>query len=130
MEFDFLTVDDVLLIHQDQIDRYGGDHGLRDAGLLASAVETARATFNGELLHTDVFQIAAAYMFHLVCNHPFVDGNKRIGTAAALVFLDWHGVELDISDEELAEFVIALASSQVTKAQVAAFLHLHSRRIH
>lgn len=130
MEFEFLTIDDVLFIHQDQIDRYGGEHGLRDAGLLASAVETARATFNGELLHADLFQVAAAYMFHLVCNHPFMDGNKRVGTAAALVFFDWHGIELNVSDEELAEFVIALASSQRTKAQVAAFLQLHSRQIH
>lgn len=88
MELDFLRIEDVLGIHEDQIERYGGASGLRDAGLLSSAVETARATFDGELLHTDVFAVAAAYMFHIVQNHPFTDGNKRTGAAAALVFLD------------------------------------------
>ena len=65
MEFEFLTIDDVIFIHQDQIDRYGGEHGLRDAGLLASAVETARATFNGELLHADLFPAEIYFLSRL-----------------------------------------------------------------
>ena len=67
--------------------RYGGLPGLRDEGLLESAVAQAVATFGGEYLHNDIFQMAAAYLFHIVQNHPFVDGNKRAGAAAAVVFL-------------------------------------------
>lgn len=88
MQPEFLDIHDVLRIHEDQIERYGGSAGLRDPGLLASAVETPRSTFDGKLLHDDLFEIAAAYLFHIVNNHPFVDGNKRTGTAAALIFLD------------------------------------------
>jgi hypothetical protein len=77
MEIEFLRVDDVLGMHEDQIERYGGSPELRDPGLLSSAVETPRATFGGRLLHETLFDMAAAYLFHIVQNHPFVDGNKR-----------------------------------------------------
>lgn len=83
MEITFLEVDDVLRIHQDQIERYGGGSELRDAGLLSSAVESPRATFDGQSLHADLYEMAGAYLFHIVQNYPFVDGNKRAGTAAA-----------------------------------------------
>lgn len=94
MQPEFLRIEDVLRIHQDQIEHYGGSPELRDSSLLASAVETPRASFDGRFLHGDLFEIAAAYLFHLVQNHPFVDGNKRTGTAAALVFLDFHGITI------------------------------------
>lgn len=81
MPIDFLHLDDVVAIHLDQIERYGGEAGIRDAGLLESAVAQARATFGGEFLHADLFQMAAAYLFHIAKNHPFVDGNKRTGAA-------------------------------------------------
>ncbi len=74
MQPDFLRIEDVLRIHEDQIERYGGSPGLRDSGLLTSAVETPRAAFGGQVLHGDLFEMAAAYLFHIVQNHPFVDG--------------------------------------------------------
>ena len=82
MEPDFLTLDEVLRIHLDQIERYGGQSGLRDLGLLESAVNMPRASFAGRHAHTDLFEQAAAYLFHIVSNHPFIDGNKRTGSAA------------------------------------------------
>lgn len=124
-EPDFLLLDDVLVIHQDQIDRYGGTAEVRDVGLLSSAVETPRATFEGKYLHTDLVEMAAAYLFHIVQNHPFVDGNKRTGTASALVFLDLNGVEFQIDDEDLVALVLGVAQSKTTKSEVAAFLRRH-----
>lgn len=122
MDIDFLQVNEVLAIHQDQIERYGGGEGLRDPGLLISAVETPRAMFGGAYLHADLFEMAAAYLFHLVRNHPFVDGNKRTGAAAALVFLDLNGTELNISDEALVELVLGVALGAIDKSAVAAVL--------
>ena len=88
----FLTLVEVVTILQDQITRYGGEYGIRDMGLLSSAIAVPQATFAGERLHTDLFEMAAAYAFHICQNHPFLDGNKRVGLAAALVFLDLNGV--------------------------------------
>ncbi|MBX3497770.1 MAG: type II toxin-antitoxin system death-on-curing family toxin [Parvibaculum sp.] len=126
MDPEFLRVDDVLQIHQDQIERYGGSPDLRDPGLLTSAVDTPRAMFDGKYLHGDLFDMAAAYLFHIVLNHPFVDGNKRTGTAAALVFLDLNEIEMEIDDGALVDLVLAVAQGQIAKPEVAAFLRTHA----
>lgn len=125
---DFLRVDEILRIHEDQIERYGGSPDLRDAGLLMSAVETPRATFDSTPLHADLFEMAAAYLFHIVQNHPFVDGNKRTGAVAAIVFLELNGVEIEVEDDALVELVLAVAKGEVGKAEVAAFLRQHVKR--
>lgn len=119
---DFLTVEDVLHIHRDQIEQYGGDTGLRDRGLLESAVMTPRSTYDGAFLLDDISQMAAAYLFHIVRNHPFVDGNKRTGTAAALVFLDLNGVEVDADDDSLVALVLDVAQGHADRGVVAEFL--------
>jgi len=95
MSIDFLSVEDVLELHANQVDLYGGEHGVRDMGLLESAAAQAQAGFGGEYLHTGIFEMASAYLFHIVQNHPFIDGNKRAGAVAALVFLDINHVEID-----------------------------------
>ena len=92
----FLTLDEVLGIHADQIRRYGGSSGLRDLGLLQSALAMPETTFEGEFLHGTVFEMAAAYLFHVARNHPFVDGNKRTALMCALVFLGLNGQRLDV----------------------------------
>ncbi|MFN5897887.1 MAG: type II toxin-antitoxin system death-on-curing family toxin, partial [Planctomyces sp.] len=96
----FLTVSDVLESHQCQIEIYGGSPGIRDRGLLESAIAQPQTTFGGQYLHADVFEMAAAYLYHLVMNHPFVDGNKRVGLEAALVFLEINDAGVDASDDE------------------------------
>jgi death-on-curing protein len=95
MEPAFLTLDEILEIHRDQITRYGGTTGIRDLGLLQSAAAMPAAAFEGRYLHGDLFEMAAAYLFHITCNHPFLDGNKRVGTVAAIVFLELNGLELE-----------------------------------
>ena len=122
MEIKFLALAEVLEIHQDQIDRYGGTTGIRDIGLLKSALGMPSATYGDEFLHTDIFEMAAAYLFHLCKNHPFVDGNKRVGAVAALVFLALNDYELTASEDDLAGMVLATASGELDKADVAVFL--------
>jgi death-on-curing protein len=118
----FLTLDEVLGIHADQIRRYGGQEGLRDLALLQSATGMPEATFEGEFLHGTLFEMAAAYLFHIARNHPFVDGNKRTALMCALVFLGLNGRRLNAQPDALYELVDGVASGSVDKAEVAVFL--------
>jgi death-on-curing protein len=102
-----------------QIARYGGADGLRDRGLLESALAQPKATFAGELLHEDLFSMAAAYLFHIVQNHPFVDGNKRTGLIAALVFLDLNGISIEQDSPDLHDLTMGVARGEVTKDAAA-----------
>jgi len=125
----FLTLTEVLKVHQDQISRYGGTTGIRDIALLKSALGIPMATYGGEFLHTDVFEMAAAYLFHLVKNHPFLDGNKRVGAAGALVFLLLNGYELDAPEDDFAKMVFSVARSEIDKAEVAVFIRRWSKAL-
>jgi len=122
---DFLTIDDILEIHKDQIKRYGGSLEIRDIGLLQSAVAMPSATFDGEYLHQDIYYMAAAYLFHITQNHPFVDGNKRTGAVTSLVFLEINDITIEVLEEELEELVIKVATSQIGKEGIADFLRTH-----
>jgi death on curing protein len=124
---DFVRVEDVLSIHCNQIDLYGGEHGVRDIGLLESAVAQPQATFGGEFLHTDIFEMAAAYMFHIVQNHPFLDGNKRTGLVAALLFLDINGIEIETPEGNLDDLTIAVATGESEKSEIARFFRLNAQ---
>jgi death-on-curing protein len=116
--FEFLTVEDVLEIHESQLERFGGGAGLRDVGLLESAVAQPQASFGGEYVHGDIFEMAAAYLLHIVNNHAFVDGNKRTGLLAALVFLDTNGVSLPEESELLYELTMGVAEGRIPKSEV------------
>jgi len=118
----FLTLDEVLALHADQIARYGGEPGLRDLGLLESALATPRATYGKGFLHGSLPEMAAAYLYHLAGNHPFLDGNKRVGLAAAIAFLGLNGLWLEVEPDELAELVLRVARGEATKAEVGEFL--------
>lgn len=118
----FLTVDMVLALHERQLARYGGSAGLRDRDLLESAVAQPQASFGGDFLHDGLFAMAAAYLFHIVSNHPFVDGNKRTGLLAAQVFLHRNGVALLHSPAAFYDVTIGVAQGRLDKASVAAEL--------
>src|SRR5438876_1166054 len=119
-------LDEIVAIHRDQIDRYGGSLGVRDMGLLQSAVAMAAATFGGQFLHTSLCEMAAAYLFHLVQNHPFVDGNKRAGAVAALVFLRLNDRDIKATNLELESLVLSVAQGQADKAAIATFIREHA----
>lgn len=90
--------------------------------MLESAVAQAQASFAGELVHQGLFEMAAAYLFHIVSNHPFVDGNKRAGLLAALVFLEINGIAIERPSEELFELTMAVAEGRASKREAAATL--------
>jgi death-on-curing protein len=123
----FLTLGEVIEIHRDQIERYGGDPGIRDLGLLQSAMAMPAAGFGGRYLHMDLYAMAAAYLFHITQNHPFVDGNKRTGAVASLVFQSLNDVELEADEEEFERIVLGVAQGEIDKASVAKFLRENSR---
>ena len=128
MEPAFLNLEEVLQIHTDQIERYGGSRGIRDLTLLESAVAAPQAGFGGQYLHSDLFEMAGTYLFHIVQNHPFVDGNKRVGAAAALVFLKLNGIDLRISNPALVRLVLNVAQGKTGKAVVAEFFRKNTRK--
>jgi death on curing protein len=112
----------VLEIHADQIVQHGGSEGLRDRGLLESAIAQPMASFGGEFLHQDIFEMAAALHFSLVSNHPFVDGNKRTALMALLTFLDLNGYSIMQPFHVLVDITLAVASDSMSKTQVAQLL--------
>jgi death-on-curing protein len=117
----FLGIDEVLEIHRDQINRYGGLHGVRDLRLLQSPLATPHAMFGGSFVHRNLFEMAAAYLFHIVKNHPFYDGNKRAGAVAAIIFMEFNGLELKANETDFERLVIQVAEGKADKAYVAAF---------
>lgn len=119
LEPSFLSVEDVLALHDDQLRLFGGSAGIRDANALESAVATPASTFDGSFLHEDVFVMAAAYAFHIAENQPFIDGNKRTGLNAALVFLDINGWLVLDPDERLYDAIVALSSRSLDKSGLA-----------
>ncbi len=122
----FLGLDEVVGIHRDQIERYGGHPGIRDIEMLKSAVAMPAAGVCEDYLHADIHEMAAAYLFHIVRNHPFVDGNKRTGAVAALVFLMMNGIELHAGEASFEKMVRAVAGGKMDKAGVTAFFRKHS----
>ncbi len=118
----FLTLAEVLEIHHDQIRRYGGHPGIRDLGLLKSALAMPQAGMGKEYFHADMVEMATAYLFHIVCNHPFNDGNKRTGTVAALVFLALNGIEVDVGESDFEHLVRRVAEGEADKGDLAGFL--------
>jgi len=126
MEPTFLTVDEVLAIHRDQIGRYGGTEGVRDWGLLQSAISMPAATFGGQFLHGDRCEMAGAYLFHIVQNHPFIDGNKRVGAVAAYVFLALNDVRPTADIDTYADLVFAVARGETPKSAVAEFFRANT----
>ena len=127
MELEFLTLDEVVAIHRDQIERYGESHGVRDWGLLKSAIAMPAATFGGQYLHGDKCEMAAAYLFHLVQNHPFIDGNKRVGAVATDVFLALNDLQLLADQDEFADLVLSVARGESSKSAAAEFIRANMK---
>ncbi len=114
----FLTLAEVIEIHADQIARYGGSNGVRDINLLSSAAAMPYASFSNSFLHSDIYEMAAAYAFHICQNHPFVDGNKRTALASALVFLELNGISVVDPAGKLYNAMISIASGKLDKNEI------------
>ena len=122
----FLSLDEIVAIHRDQIAHYGGTEGVRDWGLLQSAIAMPAASFAGQLLHCDPYEMAAAYLFHIVQNHPFIDGNKRAGAVAAYVFLALNNLRMTADNDAYAEMVYSVARGDMPKSSVAEFFRANT----
>ena len=127
MNFLFLTLDEVLVAHEEQIRLFGGASGIRDTGLLLSAMGNVEATFGGVFLHETIFEMAAAYLHGICRNHPFVDGNKRTALSAALTFLHENHIEVPADENEIVDLVISVAEGKTSKAAVAVFFEEHAK---
>ncbi len=123
---EFLTLEDLLESHLEQIAQYGGSPGVRDLGLLQSALAQPETQFDGQYLHADTYMMAAAYLYHIVQNHPFLDGNKRVGLEAALVFLEINDHPVIATNEELVKLTMQTAQSRTTKFEIAEFFRSHA----
>ena len=122
----FLTLSEVLRLHEMQLRHFGGSSGIRDLGLLQSAMGNVEASFGGEYLHRTLYEFGAAYLYGICRNHPFVDGNKRTAAAAALTFFEMNGVTIEAAEDSLYDLVIAVAEGRITKDDVASFFQTHS----
>jgi death-on-curing protein len=124
----FLELDDVLAMHFQLVEAFGGSHGIRDKALLESALEMPRSGFGHEYFHKSIFEMAAAYLFHIAKNHPFIDGNKRIGFASAHAFLQINGYALTADNNTMYELVLHVATGTIQeKAEIAQKLEAYSR---
>ena len=117
---------EVVELHREAINEYGGSHGLRDLGRLEAAVAMPRAGSGDVYYHTDLWEMAAAYLFHIVDGHPFIDGNKRTGLMTANVFLRLNGLVVVANEDAYADLVLAVASGQADKTAIADFLRGHT----
>ncbi len=117
----FLQIEDITYIHQLAINRFGGKPGIRNHGLLESALNQPLSTFNNKYLHENIFMMAAAYAYHLIKNHPFYDGNKRTGIIAAITFLNENVYKIKINHAILYKLTIDIANSKTSKKEIAIF---------
>lgn len=118
----FLNVQEVIEIHDQLIIEFGGSLGLRDLGLLVSAVEMPKSTMSNVFLHPTLFDQAAAYLFHITRNHPFLDGNKRTAAVSALVFLEDNHISIKFNGFDLENLIVCTAMGMVTKEEISLFL--------
>jgi death-on-curing protein len=113
-----LTVDIVLEIHGEAIAQFGGSDGLRDRALLESAIAAPQASFGGESPFSDVVEVAAAYLFYLCSNHPFIDGNKRAALGSCLVFLQLNGLKPQPDSDDWENLTLAVAAGILSRNEV------------
>ncbi len=128
-QIDYLTAVQVLFIHARLLAETGGAPGVRDLGLLESAVARPQATFDGQDLYPDLYAKVAALMAGLVNNHPFIDGNKRVGVTAAALFLVRNGLQLRASNEELEQVTLEVAQGRLNVDQMATWFTRHTAQV-
>ena len=123
----YLYPNQVIFLHKRVVEVSGGSHGVRDQGLLESAVYRPQAAFGGADLYPDLFAKAGALGHSIIKNHPFVDGNKRVGAVAAIVFLLMNDHELTASNKDLETLVLSVAQGQSDKSFIAEFFRKHDK---
>jgi len=121
----FLSIDQVLFIHDQAVKRFGGSFGVRDLGLIESAIGRPQATFGSQYLYENIFDMAGALLQSLLKNHPFVDGNKRTALTSAGMFLKLNGYKLENSHQEEVEFAVTVDNKNLSIEQISGWLKEH-----
>lgn len=129
MKIKHLTLDEVIAIHDDMVDSYGGSHGIRDLGLLQSAIARPQSAFGGQDLYPSIFDKAAALFHSLMFNHAFVDANKRTTITSTARFLALNGCELQSTDRELVDFPLNVENNHLSLEEISAWLKKHSKKV-
>ncbi len=118
----YLNKEQILLLHDYLLQRFGGALGLRDEGLLESALYNLQQTFASQDLYPHIEDKAAAFIYSIIQNHPFSDGNKRTTALALFVFLDINGFEINLSNRELVDLMVDIASGKIGQEQLASYI--------
>ena len=126
---EYLSPEQVLFLHSRLISVIGGGHGVRDVGMLLSAIGRPQATFDEKDLYADIMQKAAALMDSLVRNHPFMDGNKRTAITASALLLRLNGYLLQVENIEMVQFTLTCAQSQLSIVEVSDWFRKFSKKI-
>lgn len=124
----YLILDEVIAMHDSMIELYGGSFGIRDVGLIQSAITRPQATFGSVDLYPTIFDKAAALFHSLIFNHAFVDGNKRTTITATARFLSINGYSLNVTQEELADFPLGVENKHLSLEEIAQWLKKHTKR--
>ena len=124
----FLTLEQVIVIHNDQIEKYGGSHGIASLSLLESAIMRPQASFGGKDLYPTVFDKTSALIHSLIMNHAFVDGNKRTAMVSGIIFLGLNGCELKVEQNDLIEAALNVRSKRWDIEKISSWLKKHSRK--
>lgn len=122
MEINFIALELVLELHDAMIHLYDGSFGVRDQRLLESALFQPQVMFGGSFIHQDIYTMAAVYLFHLIKNHSFIDGNKRTAVATTLMFLRLNNCSVNLGHQQLYQLAIDIAESKLSKEAIADFL--------
>ena len=125
----YLILTEVFEIHRQVIEQSGGIMGIHNLGALESALAQPHMTFGGKDLYPTIIEKASALAFSIICNHPFTDGNKRVGHAAMEVFLILNGYEIDASVDEQEKIILQVASSELQREEFTDWLRNHIKRI-
>jgi len=125
----FVPKNIILYFHEQLIQNYGGQHGIRDNKLLESAIKQPKSTFEGKYLHDSIMKMAAAYGYHLCNNHLFIDGNKRIVLVTMDVFLQRNGYQINASEKETYKIMMQLSSGQLSKKDLTAWLETNTSKL-
>lgn len=125
----FLTKELTIFFHNDLIQKYGGSHGIRDENLLDSALAQPKSTFEGKDLHKSIYEMAAAYGYHLCQNHPFIDGNKRIALTAMYTFLYVNGYQIRLDERQAYLLIMSIADGSLSKQELVDYLKKNSAKV-
>ena len=121
------TLKQALAVHERAIQKYGGSSGIRDTGMLQSAIFRPFATFDGQDLYPNIYLKAGALIQSIVKNHPFIDGNKRTAFITTYNFLALNGIKITAGEREIVKFMVSVANQNLSVDEIASWLKSHSR---